>query len=556
MTDINGPYCLDFHPPCKLQLDCQIDSYIMFLFHHPTHQLQSVTYARAFTLSLCKYFSGPVLDFQMPSRLENLEKSLVILSTQLQQQQLANNDLRAALALQQGRRVSEKTAFVNAIGVLQGAVTQLAYQVDKIPRLIEKDKQNRYKDYVASKINNMSEKIGKLSSRLDRDGTKEMTTRDTGSRCIGSRVNCRSDTAVRSAEEPDATGALLSKLLGKDIQKALAGLSSDSKGKTETKDISPSVAQPQSVSAPVMPSNVQTLTPIDLLPQSHVTSLSTPTGQGPAGSVSTNPVQPNFSFVQVPSQTNIAAPSTPTGSGPVGSVSTMTPGAVVPEQAKTVSLTSFASKFKPPVNLAGYNVLPLVPVAPVQAQQPLEAPGIISPQPAFQSLTDAAVPLPGASNPYEVLTSTQMQPNVVQPLAFNGGAPLPIATQEGNPYEVLTTSQMGAGGYPVSKGKVTENSKPGKKEKIKKQSKGTSNVINGSGRHGKLMKGEIKKGKRITVKKQRKNTQTKNGSRGKKLEDLNKDPLARDLVEALKLGNLKKDELSNSRQGSNKNIST
>lgn len=460
----------------------------------------------------------------MAGRLDNLEKYITLLTTKLQEQEQRNGELVATIARQGQQRDSEKVAFVKAVGVLQGAVTQLANRVDIIPKMLEKANKKRYKEYLASSINSMSEKIGELGNSLRKTGEQQIQVRDT-----------RSQTA----------GELLGKLLGKDLEKALEGITSDKSkdNKGEAKDTSSAIGTlapgGMAPASSVIATNTQPLVPIDLLPQSHVTSLSTPTGQGPAGSASSNPVLPNLPSVQLPLPANIPAKSTPTGSGPYGSVSTMP----IADQAATpltsMSITSVASKFKPPVNMAGYNVLPLTPV---QVQQPLEPPGLISSQPNLPSLINPGQTVPGAVNPYEVLTSAQMQPSVVQPAGFNGAVPLPAAPQAGNPYEALTTDQIRPIGYPVAKEKVAQKENLGKKGKIRKTGKNFQIAQKKIGRRispGKENEAVQKKLKNTG--KNKKVRPDKKGERKKKTSfDFLKDPLRDELDKAIKIGHLKR----------------
>ena len=486
-----------------------------------------------------------VLDYQMAGRLDNLEKQFVLLASKLQQQEKRNSELETALSQQEQQRTSEKTAFVSAVGVLQGAIAQLSNRVNVMPKLLEQEKQSKYKHSLSSSINSMSEKIGELGSKIAKNTEQQIQVRDT-----------RSQTA----------GELLGKLLGKDLENALEGMTSknnkDSTGETKgalsplgsiaPASVAPVSVAPASVAPPssVVATNSQPLVPIDLLPESHVTSLSTPNGQGPAGSASTNPILPNLSYVQVPSQTNIAVPSTPTGSGPVGSASTM-PVAGQPlaaEPLKTVSLTSVASKFKPPVNVAGYNVLPLAPATAIQPQT-LESPGTITEQPALPSLVGPDQVVPGAVSPYEILTSSQMLPKVIPPVGYTGVAPLPASnSQIGSPYEVLTTSQLQQPGRSVMKGKVLQannNSnyigKKGKikqlveKEKATKNQARTAKVKKFANRQPKKL---LKVGKKL---KARINKTKNNDSKEINTKSVH-EPLGAELEKALKLGNLKEVE--------------
>ena len=477
-------------------------------------------------LEFCKYFlfiPEVILDYQMAGRLDSLESYMGLLTTKLQQQEQRNSELVAALTQQEQQRNNEKTAFVKAVGVLQGAVTQLANRVDVIPKMLDKEKKDRYKQYLTSSINTMSEKIGELGNRLSRERDGQIQVRDT-----------RSQTA----------GELLGKLLGKDLEKALEGITAkNSKNNNgETKDISSSVA-PMAPAASVVATNTQPLIPIDLLPQSHTTSLSTPTGQGPAGSASTNPVLSGLSYAQVPSQTNIPAPSTPTGSGPVGSVNTMPMADILP-QPQTVSLTSVASKFKPPVNVAGYNVLPLATPAAIQSQA-LEPPGIITAQPDLPPLLNPGQTFPGAVNPYEVLTSAQMQPKIVQPVGFNGAAPLPGTTSQiGNPYEVLTTAQVRPFGQTMTKGKVMQHDNLGKKGKIRKTSRYKNKQNDEAAKQliKEVTDKEMGKWKKLGKEKVKKSKKLEKIDIKKISTKLTKDPLGRELQKALKIGNLKKVE--------------
>ena len=464
----------------------------------------------------------------MAGKLENLEKYMAFLATKLQQQEQRNSELVAALAQQEQHRINEKTAFVKAVGVLQGAVTQLSNRVDVIPKMLEHEKRNKYKHSLSSSLNSMSEKIGELGNKLSGNIAQQIQVRDT-----------RSQTA----------GELLGKLLGKDLEKALEGMTTKNKDKNgEAKDMPLGIDSASQVStAPassVIATNTQPLIPMDLLPQSHMTSLSTPSGQGPAGSVSTNPVVPNLSYVQVPSQTNIAAPSTPTGSGPVGSVSTMpiTNQAITADPLKTVSLTSVASKFRPPVNVAGYNVLPLAPVVQTQA---LEPPGTIAAQPGFPSLAAPDQIVPGAVNPYEILTSSQMQPKVAQPVGFNGAAPLSaLGSQVANPYEMLTTAQLTPPG--ISMAKAIQKNRLGKKEKIRQLENNLRKPEREirSKRIKKVAKTLMNKSKKIGLKKTSRIKKLKNDGEQKINTQPSNDPLEFELKKALKMGNLKEAEHS------------
>lgn len=496
----------------------------------------------------------PTLDFEMAGRLGNVEKYMTALSEKLNQQQQANGELMAAIAAQQQQRMQERAAFANVVGNLQGTVSQLVHQVAAIPELIKEEKHRKYKDYLTTTINDMSQKIGQLGTRIS--SSKHRRTSDTQA------PHQRSQTA----------GELLGKLLGKDIADALEKSEAKKVGKTEAKDVSSVQNGPEVVTAPAA-ANPQPLTPIDLQPQSHLTSLSTPSGQGPAGSASSNPITPNFSFVQVPSQTNVQAPSTPTGSGPAGSVTTMpqTELASPIEPLKTVSLTSVASKFKPPVSVGGYNVLPLVPAAPaVVPEQPLEPPGIISPQPQLPSLLDGAPPIasvPGVVNPYEVLTSSQMQPKTPPAAGNYGGAFMQgSAPQGGSSFEFLTSSQATPqGGYPVTKADVT-NDNVGKKTNTKieesRKKKGKKlNLIKIKDLASKHNKTEIKI-------KSEKNSSKANGKKitglipekaekGKRIKKkiqskLMKDPIFHDLVKAMNIGTFRK--VDSSRNGKNNKI--
>ena len=460
----------------------------------------------------------------MMGRLDSLEKYMASLTTRLQHQEQRNSELVAALAQKEQQRNVEKAAFIKAVGVLQGAVTQLSTRVNVIPRMLEQDKRNKYKQSLSSTLNLMSEKIGELGNRLDRNAEQHIQVRDT-----------RSQT----------TGELLGKLLGKDVEKALEGVAmkNNKNDNGEAKDGLQTVASVAPVSS-VIATNTQPMIPMDLLPESHMTSLSTPSGQGPAGSVTTNPIVPNLSYVQVPSQTNIPAPSTPIGSGPVGSVSTMpiSNQALVADPLKTVSLTSVASKFKPPVNVAGYNVLPLAPATAVQTQA-LESPSIVTTQPGLPSLVAPDQLVPGVINPYEVLTSSQMQPKVAQPVEINPAIPF-IApnSQLGNPYEVLTTSQSIPPGHSVVKEKVIQKNTLGKKGKIRKISRKGKEADQGV-RNTQIISDKNKaqnKWKNIRIFKTSRVKQFKR--KGKKTlgtKSLN-DPLGIELKKALKMGELKK----------------
>ena len=486
----------------------------------------------------------------MAGRLDSLEKQFALLATKLQQQEKRNSELETALSQEEQQRTNEKTAFASAVGVLQGAIAQLSNRVNVMPKLLDQEKRNKYKHSLSSSINSMSEKIGELGRKLAKTTETQIQVRDT-----------RSQTA----------GELLGKLLGKDLENALEGMTSknnkDSTGEgkgalSPLGSIAPASAAPVSVApasvAPassVIATNSQPLIPMDLLPESHLTSLSTPNGQGPAGSASTNPILPNFSYVQVPSQTNVAAPSTPTGSGPVGSASSMPIAGqpiagqqIAAEPLKTVSLTSVASKFKPPVNVAGYNVLPLAPATAIQPET-LEPPGTITAQPGLPSLVGPDQVVPGAVSPYEILTSSQMLPKVVPPVGFNGLPPLPASnSQAGSPYEVLTTSQLTQPGRSVTKGKVLQtnnsNNYIGKKGKIKQLVEKEKATKNQAGRAkvkkvtNRAPKELLKAGKKLKARiKKMKNSDSK--------EIIAKsayDPLGAELKKVFKLGDLKEVE--------------
>ncbi len=258
---------------------------------------------------------------------------------------------------------------------------------------------------------------------------------------------------------------------------------------------------------------------------------------GPANSASSKPV------VQQPApqpQIGVTFPSTPTGQGPVGSAST-----------SSVQPNAMLAAAKPPVSAGGYNVLPLVPAPtlPVQAepasgpQVPLDPPSIgLSPKADPTAVSDE-LPVPGSVNPYEILTSSQIQPKTI----FGSPGGTGMSSQGINPFEFLTTSQLPPIGLRVAKERVMKNSYLSKeskemdgfgkqnkverrgKQRFKQRSRGPQDTDSeGSG-----IKAVVSTGL---------NKVRKGSSNMKITNKVYKDPVYHDLVKALKMGSFSKVE--------------
>eukprot|EP00794_Sanderia_malayensis_P016643 gene16643-18333_t len=279
---------------------------------------------------------------KVADRVENLEKYLILLSHKLNRQETTNKELLTAIAVQQQQHMQEKSSLTNAISSLQQTVSKLTGRVNEIP---QKLKQAEMKKSITSAIKRISSKLRNLSQAPARS-TSELLPRKT-----------------------ESSSQLLGEMLGKEASNALS------------------------------------------LVNAAGTNVPISGGSGPPASV---PVI-NFPASQPRN------PSTPTGQGPVGSVSSNSVGGYV--------------AVKSPANVAGYNILPLTSVSAVQPepaqlpQVPLDPPSIGLTQKADPTAVVDELPAPGSISPFEVLTTEQLQPKAsLAALPASSAAHLPVSS--------------------------------------------------------------------------------------------------------------------------------